>query len=54
LLLSIRHAAVRLGVGYLTLKHWIYEGRVRARVTSGSHHRIAEAEVDRLWATSWR
>ena len=47
-LLTVRQAAARLGVGYSTLKHWIYEGRVRTRVTSGGHHRIAEAEVDRL------
>jgi molybdopterin-binding protein len=49
-LLTVRQAASRLGVGYSTLKHWIYEGRVRTRVTSGGHHRIAEAEVDRLLA----
>ena len=49
-LLTVRQAAQRLGVGYSTLKHWIYEGRVRTRVTSGGHHRIAEAEVDRLLA----
>src|SRR5436305_5024627 len=49
-LLTVRQAAVRLGIGYSTLKHWIYEGRVRTRVTSGGHHRIAEAEVDRLLA----
>ena len=39
-LLTVRQAASRLGVGYSTLKHWIYEGRVRTRVTSGGHHRI--------------
>ena len=50
LLLTVRQAAGRLGVGYSTLKHWIYEGRVRTRVTSGGHHRIAETEVDRLLA----
>src|SRR5229473_7288211 len=50
LLLTVRQAASRLGVGYSTLKHWIYEGRVRTRVTSGGHHRIAETEVDRLLA----
>src|SRR5256885_15085915 len=49
-LLTVRQAAARLGVGYSTLKHWIYEGRVRTRVTSGGHHRIADAEVDRLLA----
>jgi molybdopterin-binding protein len=49
-LLTVRQAAARLGVGYSTLKHWIYEGRVRTRVTSGGHHRIADGEVDRLLA----
>ena len=49
-LLTVRQAAGRLGVGYSTLKHWIYEGRVRTRVTSGGHHRIADTEVDRLLA----
>jgi molybdopterin-binding protein len=49
-LLTVRQAAGRLGVGYSTLKHWIYEGRVRTRVTSGGHHRIADSEVDRLLA----
>ena len=52
LLLTVRQAPERLGVGYSTLKHWIYEGTVRTRVTSGGHHRIAEAEVDRLLAPS--
>ena len=49
-LLTVRQAATRLGVGYSTLKQWIYQGRVRTRTTSGGHHRIAEAEVDRLLA----
>src|SRR5438874_12517347 len=49
-LLTVRQAAERLGIGYSTLKHWIYEGRVRTRVTSGGHHRIPEVEVDRLLA----
>jgi molybdopterin-binding protein len=49
-LLTVRQAAARLGVGYSTLKHWIYEGRVRTRVTSGGHHRIAESEIERLLA----
>jgi molybdopterin-binding protein len=49
-LLSVRAAADRLGIGYSTLKQWIYQGRVRTRTTSGGHHRIAEEEVDRLLA----
>jgi molybdopterin-binding protein len=52
MLLSVRQAAARLGIGYSTLKQWIYQGRVRTRTTSGGHHRIAEAEVDRLLAPS--
>src|SRR4051812_44091682 len=51
-LLTVRQAATRLGVGYSTLKHWIYEGRVRTRLTSGGHHRIADTEVDPLLAPS--
>jgi len=49
-LLTVRAAADRLGVGYSTLKQWIYHGRVRTTTTAGGHHRIAEAEVDRLLA----
>jgi molybdopterin-binding protein len=52
LLLTVRQAAGRLGVGYSTLKQWIYQGRVRTRVTSGGHHRIPEGEVDRLLVPS--
>ena len=47
-LLTVRAAAERLGVGYSTLKHWIHDGRVRTTQTPGGHHRIAEAELDRL------
>ena len=50
MLLTVRQAAAKLGVGYSTLKQWIYLGRVRTRVTSGGHHRIPDAEVDRLLA----
>jgi molybdopterin-binding protein len=49
-LLTVRAAAQRLGVGYSTLKQWIYSGRVRTTTTAGGHHRVAEAEVDRLVA----
>ena len=48
ILLTVREAAGRLGIGYSTLKQWIYQGRVRTRTTSGGHHRIPEAEIDRL------
>jgi molybdopterin-binding protein len=47
-LLTVRAAAVKLGVGYSTLKQWIYQGRVRTTQTAGGHHRVAEAEIERL------
>src|SRR5262245_47757700 len=49
-LLTVRTAAERLGVGYSTLKRWILTGRVRTTQTEGGHHRIAEAEIERLTA----
>jgi molybdopterin-binding protein len=49
-LLTVRTAADRLGIGYSTLKQWIYQGRVRTTTTAGGHHRITETEIDRLLA----
>lgn len=49
-LLNVRTAADRLGVGYSTLKQWIYQGKVRTTTTEGGHHRLAEAEIERLLA----
>src|SRR4051812_583196 len=49
-LLTVRAAAERLGVGYSTLKRWVLTGRVRTTQTAGGHHRISEAEIDRLLA----
>ena len=49
-LLTIRAAAERVGVGYSTFKRWVLAGRVRTTRTEGGHHRVAEAELDRLAA----
>ena len=49
-----RAAADRLGVSYSTFKQWIYKGSVRTVRTSGGHHRIAEAEVERLLSATGR
>jgi molybdopterin-binding protein len=49
-LLTVRAAAGRLGVGYSTLKRWVHTGRVRTTRTAGGHHRVPEAEIDRLTA----
>ena len=46
-LLTVRQAASRLGIGYSTLKQWIYQGRVRTTQTAGGHHRIADTEIER-------
>lgn len=48
--ITVRAAAVRLGVNYSTLKQWIYKGSVRTTRTGGGHHRIPESELDRLLA----
>jgi len=52
--LTVRQAAGRLGVGYSTLKQWIYKGSVRTTRTEGGHYRIAEAEIERLLAKDGR
>ena len=49
-LLTVRAAAERLGVAYSTLKRWVHTGHVRTTRTEGGHHRVAEAEIDRLLA----
>jgi len=52
--LTVRQAAGRLGIGYSTLKQWIYQGRVRTMLTEGGHHRIDDSEVERLLAKTGR
>jgi molybdopterin-binding protein len=49
-LLTVRAAADRMGIGYSTLKQWIHNGKVRTTQTAGGHHRLSEAEIDRLLA----
>ena len=36
------------------MKQWIHRGVVRTSTTTGGHHRIAEAEIERLLARSSR
>ena len=47
-LFTVRKAAERMGVGYSTFKQWIYKGTIRTVRTGGGHHRVPEAEVERL------
>jgi molybdopterin-binding protein len=49
-LLTARAAAERMGIGYSTLKQWIHHGKIRTTRTAGGHHRLSEAEIDRLLA----
>jgi molybdopterin-binding protein len=49
-LLTVRAAAKRMGIGYSTLKQWIYQGKIRTTQTAGGHHRISDAELDRFMA----
>ena len=49
-LLTVRAAAERMGIGYSTLKQWIFQGKIRTTTTAGGHHRMSEAEIERLLA----
>jgi molybdopterin-binding protein len=47
-LLKPRDAALQLGISFPTIKQWIYKKKIRSVRTAGGHHRIPQAEVDRL------
>ena len=49
-MLTVRAAAERLGVGYSTLKRMVHAGTLRTVKTDGGHHRVPDAEVERLLA----
>ncbi len=49
-LVTVRTAAERLGVAYSTLKRWVHTGHVRTTRTEGGHHRVSDAEIERLLA----
>jgi molybdopterin-binding protein len=49
-LLTVRAAADRMGIGYSTLKQWIFQGKIRTTTTAGGHHRLSETEIDRMLA----
>ena len=51
---TVRAAARQLGVSYSTFKQWIYKGSVRSIRTSGGHHRVTDAEIERLMAAQGR
>jgi molybdopterin-binding protein len=47
-LLKLRDAAVQLGISFPTIKQWIYHKKIHSVPTVGGHHRIPQAEIDRL------
>ena len=47
-LLQLRDAALQLGISFPTIKQWIYKKKIRSIRTAGGHHRIPQAELDRL------
>lgn len=47
-LLHLRDAALQLGISFPTIKQWIYKKKIRSVKTAGGHHRIPQAELDRL------
>jgi molybdopterin-binding protein len=47
-LLKLRDAAVQLGISFPTIKQWIYRKKIQSVQTAGGHHRIPQAEIDRL------
>jgi molybdopterin-binding protein len=47
-LLTPREAALQLRISFPTIKQWIYKKKIRSVRTPGGHHRIPQAEVDRL------
>ena len=47
-LLQLRDASLQLGISFPTIKQWIYKKKIRSVKTAGGHHRIPQAELDRL------
>jgi len=44
---STGEAAKHLGVSFITVKRWIYAGKIKATKTPGGHYRIPESEIQR-------
>lgn len=47
-LLKPKEAANLAGVSIVTIKRWIYEGKIKAAQTAGGHHRIPRREIERI------
>lgn len=47
-LLKPKEAAQLAGVSILTIKRWIYDGKIKSVQTAGGHHRIPRREIERI------
>ena len=47
-LLKPKEAAQLAGVSIVTIKRWIYEGKVKSVRTAGGHHRVPRRELERI------
>jgi len=47
-LLPPREACERLGISFITLKRWIYAGKIRAVRTPSGRWRIPESEIEKI------
>ena len=47
-LLKPKEAANLAGVSIVTIKRWIYEGKIKSRQTAGGHHRVPRQEIERI------
>lgn len=47
-LLKPKEAAQLAGVSILTIKRWIYDGKIKSVQTAGGHHRVPRREIERI------
>lgn len=47
-LLKPKEAAQLAGVSLVTIKRWIYEGKIKSVQTAGGHHRVPRREIERI------
>lgn len=47
-LLKPSEAARLAGVSIVTIKRWIYEGKINSVQTAGGHHRVPRREIERI------
>ena len=54
-LLTLRDAALQLGISFPTIKQWIYKKKIRSNPTAGGHHRVpAERSGQIAFKNPWQ